>query len=315
MNSPFVSICIPVYNSSKLCIQAIESALNQKFEDYEVIIVDDASTDDTAEVVRQYEGRSRVRVFYNEVNTGMTGNWNKCLQLAKGKYISFVHHDDTLKDSFLADLHKIILENANLGIIAFLNQSRARRPIMGLIQSNDYFKYIFSMVNVPAPTEAVYKKLESLEYDNNLKYGPEMDVYLKIAKQGFNAYHSDIVNCARNPSKWQGSVTSNSRFSFIRFSDCFYIIKKYKNDSLISYSLLKSTVFDISVQVYQRYARGITFGISGVEQLKYKFENVMKENEYFGLNNFDRLTLYVKLRVFFAIKIMTSFAGRILSKK
>ncbi|WP_051312892.1 glycosyltransferase family 2 protein [Sporocytophaga myxococcoides] len=315
MNNPFVSICIPVYNSSSLCKQAIDSALNQKFEDYEIVIVDDASTDDTAQVIKQYEGRPRVRVYYNETNLGMTGNWNKCLQLARGKYISFAHHDDTLRDSFLVDLHQIISENENLGVIAFLNQSRVRRPIMGLIQSNDYFRYIFSMVNVPAPTEAVYIKLESLEYDKNLKYGPEMDIYLKIAKLGFNAFHSDIVNCDRNPSKWEGSVTSNSRFSFIRFSDCFYIIKKYKDDSLINYNLLKDTVFDISVQVYQRYARGIAFGVAEVTQLKYKFEDLMNKNNYYGLSNLDRIKLFIKLRFFFAAKFVTSLGARVLSRK
>jgi len=96
---PKVSVLIPTYNYARYLPEAIESVLSQDFPDYELVIVDDCSQDESAEVLRRYDGTdSRVRVRINRTNLGMVDNWNFCLSLARGEYVQFLFGDDKLGD-------------------------------------------------------------------------------------------------------------------------------------------------------------------------------------------------------------------------
>ncbi len=88
-----VTICIPTYNYAAYLGNAIQSVLNQTFADWELIVVDNCSTDNTAEVVAPFINE-RVRYIRNETNLGMVGNWTRCLELAQGELIGLLHADD-----------------------------------------------------------------------------------------------------------------------------------------------------------------------------------------------------------------------------
>ena len=97
MHSPKVSICIPVYNSAGYLGAAIESALGQQYDRFEILIVDDGSTDGSDEIAADFARRSSViRFVRNSQNIGMVANWNRCLELARGEYIKFLFGDDLL---------------------------------------------------------------------------------------------------------------------------------------------------------------------------------------------------------------------------
>jgi glycosyltransferase involved in cell wall biosynthesis len=96
---PKVSILIPTYNYARYLPEAIESVLEQNFDDYELIIVDDCSRDESEAVIRHYAALdNRIRCEFNPVNLGLVGNWNYCLSLARGEYIKFLFGDDKLAD-------------------------------------------------------------------------------------------------------------------------------------------------------------------------------------------------------------------------
>jgi glycosyltransferase involved in cell wall biosynthesis len=97
MNPPKVSVLIPTYNYARFLAEAIESVLAQDFQDFELLIADDCSADNTAEVVRPFCTRdARVRFAVNSTNLGMVNNWNQCLEQARGEYIKFLFGDDKL---------------------------------------------------------------------------------------------------------------------------------------------------------------------------------------------------------------------------
>ena len=100
MTDPFggkVSVCIPTYNGSTYLRQAIESARTQTYSDFELLIVDDGSTDDTFQIVEEFARLdSRVRAYQNPQRLGLVGNWNRCLELARGQWIKFLFQDDYL---------------------------------------------------------------------------------------------------------------------------------------------------------------------------------------------------------------------------
>jgi glycosyltransferase involved in cell wall biosynthesis len=80
MTTPKVSVVIPTYNYAHFLDETIQSVLNQTFLDFELIIVDNNSTDNTEEVVKNYLSDNRVSFYKNDTNIGLVGNWNKCLE-------------------------------------------------------------------------------------------------------------------------------------------------------------------------------------------------------------------------------------------
>lgn len=98
---PEASICIPTYNSARFLGGAIDSALAQTFTDFEVIVSDNASTDETPSLCRHYND-PRFRYHRFETLIGQGGNWNRCISLATGKFVALLHADDTYLPDFLA---------------------------------------------------------------------------------------------------------------------------------------------------------------------------------------------------------------------
>lgn len=90
-----MSVCIPTYNRAERLADAIRSILEQSFQDFELVIVDNHSTDHTEEVVASFHDE-RIRFIVNDWNIGAAANHNRCLLEAKGKYIKFLHSDDLL---------------------------------------------------------------------------------------------------------------------------------------------------------------------------------------------------------------------------
>lgn len=114
---PKVSVCIPTYNYADLIGQAVESILAQEFEDFELIVVDDASSDGTADVMRRYTDDPRVRFIQNEVNKGLFANFNYCAELAQGEYLKFLCADDWLDERFLADTVAPLERDESVGLV------------------------------------------------------------------------------------------------------------------------------------------------------------------------------------------------------
>ena len=94
-NFPLVSIITPSYNSEKYIIETIESVLAQTYKNWEVIIVDDLSTDDSLQIIEQYAQKDRrIKVIRSKQNRGPAKARNRAIEEAKGKYIAFLDSDD-----------------------------------------------------------------------------------------------------------------------------------------------------------------------------------------------------------------------------
>lgn len=89
-----VSVIMPSYNTARYIVQSIESIIAQTYSNWELIIVDDCSTDNTDEVVKKYLGDERIKYFKNEKNSGAAVSRNKALMEAKGRWIAFLDSDD-----------------------------------------------------------------------------------------------------------------------------------------------------------------------------------------------------------------------------
>lgn len=92
-NFPEITVLMPVYNSDKFVAECLESILNQTFENFEFLIINDGSTDKSVEIIEGYDD-PRIRLVHNEENIGLTKSLNKGLNLAKGSYIARIDADD-----------------------------------------------------------------------------------------------------------------------------------------------------------------------------------------------------------------------------
>jgi glycosyltransferase involved in cell wall biosynthesis len=108
---PTVSVIIPNYNHARFLRRRIDSVLSQTFQDFEVILLDDCSTDESRSILALYSADPRVRIEFNETNSGSTfKQWNKGVRLARGKYVWIAESDD-YADARLLERLVAVLDN------------------------------------------------------------------------------------------------------------------------------------------------------------------------------------------------------------
>lgn len=112
---PTVSVIIPNYNHAQYLDQRIESVLSQTYRDFEVIILDDCSSDYSREIIEKYRNHEKVStILYNEVNSGSTfRQWVKGIELSKGKYIWIAESDDWCEAVFMQEILSGLLQDSN----------------------------------------------------------------------------------------------------------------------------------------------------------------------------------------------------------
>ena len=124
MKNPKVSIIIPTYNYEKFLKENIESILMQDFKDFELIIADDASIDNTATIGQSYEDQDdRINFFKHNKNLGMVENWNWCIEKSAGKYIKPILGDDRFHGDFaLGKMVSAMEEDEKVSLVASARQ-------------------------------------------------------------------------------------------------------------------------------------------------------------------------------------------------
>lgn len=119
MSDTTFSIIIPTYNSESFIEECLDSLLGQTYRHFEIICVDDCSSDDSLKIMKEFaEKDNRLKVLEHKVNTGVGIARNTGLLEARGDYVLFVDSDDSLRDSALSELAKII-DGSNIDVVVF----------------------------------------------------------------------------------------------------------------------------------------------------------------------------------------------------
>lgn len=187
MQKPKLSVIMSLYNEEKNVSKSIESILNQTFKDYELIIIDDASTDRTYEIVKNYCD-NRIKLYKNKVNRGLTRNLNFGLSVSEGLYIARMDGDDiSIPERFSKQIYYLDT-NTNVELISCgLKFEGKRRGYY--IPSADYevikVKLLFGSV-LPHPGFMFRKELihqYGITYNNNLKYAQDYDFQYLVSSK------------------------------------------------------------------------------------------------------------------------------------
>ncbi|MFO8088286.1 MAG: glycosyltransferase family 2 protein [Desulfatiglandaceae bacterium] len=220
---PVVSVITPVYNSENFVSDAIKSVLEQNFTDWEMIIVDDCSTDNSVEVCMGFAGQdSRIRVMELDKHSGPAVARNAAIRVAAGRYIAFLDSDDFWHRNKL-DLQLELFKRtgAPLAYSAYEKideKKRNKNRIISVPESIDYYGLLNA--TVIATVTAVYDtaRVGKVMMPDILKR-QDYALWLKILRIGGKAYAvSKPLACLRKRS---GSVSSN-KLSAMRYTWMVY---------------------------------------------------------------------------------------------
>lgn len=169
-----ISVIIPIYNVEKYLARCIDSVLNQQEVDYEIILVDDGSTDHSLEICNEYQKKeSRIRIIHKE-NEGLGYARNSGIDVACGKYIFFLDSDDFIVEGALKKI-LLLAENNGVDLVSFeyimtsrciIDDSQIRRPKEEVVLNNrEIMKEYFWRLSASACTK-LYKR----ELFNNVRF-------------------------------------------------------------------------------------------------------------------------------------------------
>jgi len=185
-----VSVIIPAYNQDKFIEETLKSVLAQTYKNFECIIVDDGSTDDTKAVAGKYIDRDKIKYFYQE-NKGLAGARNTGLKLAKGKYIHFLDSDDLICNYFLEHMVGKLNHHKDIDVLscAWVLIDEAGRRIsskIGPAKSDNYLQDLI-LQNL-FPVHAVMARRDIIDsaglFSESLSALEDWDMWLRIAMNG-----------------------------------------------------------------------------------------------------------------------------------
>lgn len=185
---PKVSINMITYNRAKFLSEAIESVLLQSFQDWELIIVDDNSIDNTEELIKKYQKNDeRIKYFKNEVNLGIVKSRNKALENSQGKHIAVLDSDDVWCDEDKLNKQSEILENEDYvlvggGVIEIDQNGVEKRRYLNS-ENNEEIKKKFLYRNPFAHSSVMFKKSLALEfggYNQDFMIGEDYNLFLRL---------------------------------------------------------------------------------------------------------------------------------------
>ena len=117
-NFPKVSVLIPTYNRAKIIMETLNSAVNQTYKNIEIIVVDNKSTDNTYEILKEFAKlHPNVKVYQNEENIGPVRNWRRCLDYATGEYVKILWSDDLIAPTFIEKTLPYLMDHEDVGFV------------------------------------------------------------------------------------------------------------------------------------------------------------------------------------------------------
>lgn len=192
MNPLLVSVIMSVYNGEKYLVQAIDSILNQTYQNFEFIIIEDCSTDNSLDILEEYAKKdSRIKIIKKEKNIGIKGfieNLNLGISIAVGKYIARMDQDDVSlperfqkQVDFLENNPEITLVGAQLNLIN--EQNKITGEAIAALQHRDIVKRITSQIQLFHPV-IMFRKDQNIQYREKFLYCEDYDLYLNLITQG-----------------------------------------------------------------------------------------------------------------------------------
>lgn len=242
MQNPKVSVLIPSYNYAHYLQEAIDSVLTQTFEDFELIIVDNCSTDNTEEIVQKYcEQDQRVQYIKNKENIGMYRNYNQALLSASGDYIKFLNADDKFAPTLLEKFVTILDAYEDISVItSYRQQFGLKTQIIKQLHTNRIeaqTAILFSLKNsnwIGEPTTVMFRRsnLNLGLFDISLLMFADLDMWLRHLRLGDLYVIDEVLSYFRiHNEQGTAQLTSNNDkrlFNLLQYAE-------YRKNSILNH--------------------------------------------------------------------------------
>ncbi len=204
-----ISVCIPVYNGDNYIRECMDSVLNQTEKNFELLVVNNCSTDQTANIVAEFDD-PRIRVFVNKSKLDIVSNFNRCIELAKGEFIVLLPHDDMLLPTALEVFSKALVSYLDVGLVYssyyVIDEKGKKLHFVGdaedkVMTGGEAFKRLIE--GCPIQCAMVRRKVYSRTglWDTSIMF-VDWEMWCRIALAGYKfAYFKDPQNCYRVHSK------------------------------------------------------------------------------------------------------------------
>ena len=207
---PFFSICIPVYNMASTIGLSIESVLHQTCDDWELVIVDDCSTDGTWEyLLREYVGHPKISLHRNEENLKQWGNLNRCLELATGQWLGLLPADDAYRLHALETIKREVQKRAKIILWMHAHLCHGKGIVSNIIPVYNQAKEFDSLAlsellylkgNLFGELSSFFVSLDAMKC-NPVKFrdcsgAPDLDFYVRYLRkdpEGVCIYWPDVL--------------------------------------------------------------------------------------------------------------------------
>lgn len=300
--SPKISVVMSVYNGENFVSQSVQAILDQTFQDFEFIIIDDASTDKTWGILSQFaEKDSRLRLFRNEKNIGPAGfikNLNAGCKEAKGKYIARIDHDDiSRKDRFQLQ-YDFLENNPDIFIVgAALKKADENGKDLGEMHAPLYDEEIRKMmpkkISLYHPVIMFRKEFYVDFYREKMRYCEDYDFYFRIMTDSLKMANLD--ECLLEYRILQNSLSREQdkviKNLFINQSKVFYKERLEKgkdsydafdpNDFLNIYNNPSEKLIKTAINVSKRY-----YDFAGFGKLMKKYKELYNSDLFYVKNSF-----------------------------
>lgn len=248
MKYPKISIIMPSYNAEKYLSKSIDSILKQSFKDFEFIIIDDGSIDNTKKILSKYKKRDkRIKILTNKDNLGLQKTLNKGLKYAKGDYIARMDADDIsskerlqVQLNFLENNPKIFMVGSSAIVI---DENDNRIGLLRKFNDSERTKKKLETSNCIIHPSIMFRNEGDIYYRENFKTSEDYDLYLRFLSNG-----KKLTNLPEFLIKYRissGSFVSTMPNQDLYFEKAkeFYSERETRNKD--SYKLLKSPKKDI----------------------------------------------------------------------
>jgi glycosyltransferase involved in cell wall biosynthesis len=187
---PLISVLMPSYNSGKYISFAIESILNSSYKNFELIITDDNSNDNTFNIAKEYAIKDdRIKLFRNERNFGDYGNRNKAASHATGKYLKYVDHDDFIYPNGLEIIVNQMEKHPIASVGFFSLAQNKNQPFPILLTPKEVYNYNFFgpglFFKAPLSSIILRSSFEEIGGFKELRYSGDFELWHRMA-QRFN---------------------------------------------------------------------------------------------------------------------------------
>ena len=187
-NPPLISVVIPTYNRAHLLERAIDSVLAQTFQNYEIVVVDDGSTDKTAALLNKYQQKTnKLKVFKHKTNKGVAAARNTSIKNAQGKYIAIMDSDDYAHPTWLEESAAFLKKNPNTDILVpFKQEINDETPPK--IKEKKFPLYRFYLENYLSNVGNIIRsdfiKKNRIKYSSTYTCGEDYDFWMRMIMKG-----------------------------------------------------------------------------------------------------------------------------------